>query len=46
MKSPPVAQSMYHRLQQAGVTLPDLPWDVCLKQEAETADTSAQLSLF
>lgn len=46
MKSPPVAQAMYHRLQQAGVDLPDLPWDVCLKQEAEVSTASAQLSLF
>lgn len=46
IQSPRVAQAMYHRLQQAGVTLPDLPWDSCLHKAAEVDPTPAQLSLF
>jgi uncharacterized protein YecE (DUF72 family) len=45
-KSPAVARAVYHQLQQAGVTLPDLPWDRVERQRAEEDDSSAQLSLF
>ncbi|MEB3290936.1 MAG: DUF72 domain-containing protein [Leptolyngbya sp.] len=44
--SPRVAQAMYHRLQQAGVALPALPWESCPSPSASAQDTSAQLSLF
>jgi uncharacterized protein YecE (DUF72 family) len=44
--SPTIAREVYHRLQQAGATLPELPWDRVARQQAEKEHSSAQLSLF
>ena len=45
-KSPAVARAVYHQLRQAGIALPDLPWDRVERQRAEEDGASAQLSLF
>ncbi|MGB3136294.1 MAG: DUF72 domain-containing protein [Nodosilinea sp.] len=45
-KSPAIARDVYYRLQQAGVTLPELLWDRAERQRAEEDTSSAQLSLF
>ncbi|HIK46499.1 MAG TPA: DUF72 domain-containing protein, partial [Leptolyngbyaceae cyanobacterium M65_K2018_010] len=45
-KSPAIARAVYHRLHQAGASLPPLPWDLVEQQRAEDDHASAQLSLF
>lgn len=45
-KSPAIAREVYHRLQQARVDLPPLPWEVAEQKRAEEHQSSAQLSLF
>ncbi len=44
VKSPLMARTVYHQLQQAGVALSALPWDRVEQQQQETE--AAQLSLF
>lgn len=46
IKSPAIAREVYHRLQQAGVALPDLLWDQVALQRAEEDASPTQLSLF
>lgn len=45
-KSPAIAREVYDRLQQAGVDLPPLPWEMAAQQRAKENQSSAQLSLF
>jgi uncharacterized protein YecE (DUF72 family) len=42
-KSPAIARKVYHQLQQTGVDLPEMPWDVAAREEE---GASSQLSLF